>query len=306
MQQNPIPVIFPALMSILAVLSGGNVVAGDWPQWRGPTRDGVLVDFAAPKVWPKQLEELWKIDVGIGFSSPVVSGDTIFVFTREDENEVVRAVSLSSGKELWSKPYPAPYEISPYAHSVGKGPKSTPVVADGRLVTFGISGILSCWETASGKLVWQHNFADQFPATSPLYGAAMSPLVDHGHVIAHVGGHDKGALRAFDLAAGRTVWQWTGDGPAYTSPVLATFGDTRQLIGQSQDACIGVSPDDGTCCGRCPTRRSTSRTSSRPWCSATWWFSRACRRASRRIGSAIPIRSGRPSGSGRMTKCRCT
>jgi outer membrane protein assembly factor BamB len=239
-------------VGIWAILCGGNVVAGDWPQWRGPARDGVLGDFAAPKVWPKQLEQLWKIDVGIGFSSPVVSGDTVFVFTREDENEVVRAVSLSQGKELWSKHYAAPYEMSSYAHSVGKGPKSTPVVAGGRLVTFGISGILSCWETTSGKLLWQHNFTDEFPATSPLYGTGMSPLVDRGHVIAHVGGHDKGALRAFDLDTGRTVWQWTGDGPAYTSPVVATLGDTRQLITQSQDACIGVSPDDGALLWKLP------------------------------------------------------
>jgi outer membrane protein assembly factor BamB len=161
MQRSPISVTLLALLSLLALLAEVNVVAGDWPQWRGPARDGVLSDFVPPTVWPKQLEQRWKIDVGIGFSSPVVSGDTIFVFTRQDENEVVRAVSLASGKELWSTRYPAPYEMNTYARSMGKGLKSTPVVADGRLVTFGISGIAP----EDGALLWTLPYKTQYEQT---------------------------------------------------------------------------------------------------------------------------------------------
>jgi len=228
-----------------AGLLSGPVRADDWPQWRGPQRDGHVPGFAAPKVWPKQLERQWQVEVGVGHSSPVVVGNQVFVFTRQDEKEVVQAIRLVDGKEQWSQSYAAPYKVNPVASAHGKGPKSTPAVAGGRVVTLGINGILSCWDAASGKSLWQHEFW-QYKATSPLYGTATSPLVDGGLAIAFVGGHNQGALAAFDVATGAARWKWDGDGPGCASPVLATLRGTRQLITQSQDACIGISPGDGT------------------------------------------------------------
>jgi len=231
---------------VLPVLAGGLSPAADWPQWRGPERDGTLVGFVVPETWPAELERLWKVEVGTGHSSPVVVGDRVFVFSREEENEMVRAVSLADGRALWSQSYPAPYEMNRAARSHGKGPKSTPVVADGRLFTLGISGILSGWDADSGQRLWQHEFSGRFKKTSPLFGTAMSPVVEAGLLIAHVGGHDGGALTAFDPQTGQVRWQWDEDGPAYTSPIVITPAGTRQVITQSQQACIGVSPADGS------------------------------------------------------------
>ncbi|HTU25953.1 MAG TPA: PQQ-binding-like beta-propeller repeat protein, partial [Pirellulales bacterium] len=160
--------------------------AEDWTQWRGAGRDGVALDLAPRKAWPAELEQKWQIEVGLGHSSPVVAGDRVFIFSRQIDQEVVRALSQADGKEIWRKSYPAPYEVNPQAAGHGKGPKSTPVVADGRLFTLGIGGILSCWDAASGELKWRKDFAKQFKHTSPLYGTAMSPLVDHGRLIVHV------------------------------------------------------------------------------------------------------------------------
>jgi len=229
------------------VLSAAAVAsAADWPQWRGPRRDGSIPGWDAPAVWPKTLKSLWKVEVGEGHSSPVVAGDRVFLLSRQGENEVVRGLSLADGKELWSHAYPAPFTMSPWAKSHGKGPKSTSLIADGRLVTLGIAGMLSCFDIRTGKLVWQHDSAKQYATKSEVwYGDAMSPVADRGLAIAHVGAYDRGALTAFELASGRIRWRWAGDGPGYASPIVVELAGTRQVITQSLKACIGVSAADG-------------------------------------------------------------
>jgi outer membrane protein assembly factor BamB len=119
------------------------------------------------------------------------------------------------------------------------------VVADGRIVTFGISGILSAHDAATGRLVWRKDFSRDHPATSPTYGTAQSPVVDKGLVIAHVGGEGNGALTAFDAATGAVKWSWKGDGPGYGSPIVADIGGTRQVVTFTQTLLAGVSADTG-------------------------------------------------------------
>ena len=118
--------------------------------------------------------------MGVGHSSPVVVGDRVFQFSRIDDAEVVQALDLASGKSVWRQSYPAPYTMNMAAMSHGKGPKSTPLVEDGRVFTLGISGILSAFDAASGRLLWRKEFGSQFKETSPLYGVATSPIIDQG------------------------------------------------------------------------------------------------------------------------------
>ena len=219
--------------------------AFDWPQWRGPNRDGHVAGLASRTTWPETPTPGWKLTVGTGHASPIVSGDRVYQFSREGESEVVRALELGSGRELWKQAYKVAYEMNSAATGHGKGPKSTPTLADGRLFTFGITGILSAWNAADGRLVWRRSFETSHRATSPTYGAAMSPLVDRGRVIAHVGGENDGALLALDAATGATVWSWKGDGPGYASPVVATFDGVRQVVTQSQNALVAVAADTG-------------------------------------------------------------
>jgi outer membrane protein assembly factor BamB len=233
------------VISVLVSLLGSVLQAGDWPQWRGPERDGRLGVEGAPRAWPPGLAPAWKVDVGEGHASPVVVGDRVYVFSRQDEKEVVQALELAAGTPVWRQAYPAPYRMNPAATSHGKGPKSTPVVADGRVCTFGISGILSCFDAASGRLLWRKEFASQYGQTSPLYGVAMSPLVEGGHLIAHVGGPGNGALTAFDAATGEVVWAWKGDGPGYASPVVADIAGERQIVTFTESFLVGVSAERG-------------------------------------------------------------
>ncbi|HXU36709.1 MAG TPA: PQQ-binding-like beta-propeller repeat protein [Blastocatellia bacterium] len=234
------------------LIAAHNSFAQDWPQWRGPNRDGVVSSFAAPKVWPEKLKTVWKVPVGIGHSSPVVVGTRVYIFSRQEESEVATCLDLETGKMLWRDAYPTPYMMNPAALSHAKGPKSTPVFSDNKLYTFGISGILSCYDAATGKLVWRNEFSKQFKATSPLYGAATSPIVHAGLVIVHVGGNDSGALMAFDARTGEVKWTWKEDGPGYASPVIAEIGGTTHLVTQTQKSIAGFSPTTGELLWRIP------------------------------------------------------
>lgn len=234
------------LMALLLLGAALPFASGEeWPQWRGPHRDGVLRSADAPASWPEKLQARWKVTVGVGHASPILAGGRIFVFTRQQDKEIATSLDPASGKVTWQKSYPAPYKMNPAAEQHGEGPKSTPLFQDGKLFTLGISGILTCWDGATGAVRWRKEFSKQYRQTSPLFGTAMSPVVDAGLLIAHVGGNDDGALTAFDAGSGEVKWQWKGDGPAYASPVVADFGGTRQVITETQNHIVGVSASAG-------------------------------------------------------------
>jgi outer membrane protein assembly factor BamB len=234
------------------LLAAASAFSADWPQWRGPGRDGALTSPSGPQAWPERLNKKWKIAIGQGHSSPIFAAGRIYVLSRQRDREVVSAIQAEDGKTLWSQSYAAPYKMNQAAVKHGEGPKSTPVFHDGKLYTLGISGILSCFDAASGRPCWRKEFAGQFGQTSPLYGTAMSPVVDRGLLIAHVGGNDKGALTAFDLGSGEVKWNWKGDGPGYASPVITELGGVRQVVTQTQQNVIGVDAGSGALLWKIP------------------------------------------------------
>jgi outer membrane protein assembly factor BamB len=242
-----------ALGIYIAVAVASQVCfAQDWPQWRGPNRDGVVASFTAPKVWPDKLKTVWRVQAGIGHSSPVVAGRRVYLHSRQEENEVASCFDLDTGKLIWHDSYPTPYTMNPAAMGHGKGPKSTPLVYENKLYTFGISGILSCYDATAGKLKWRKEFSKQFKATSPLFGSATSPIAHNGLVIVHVGGHDSGALIAFNADTGEMKWSWKGDGPGYASPIVFGSGATAQIVTQTQKSIAGFSPQTGEQLWRIP------------------------------------------------------
>ena len=237
-----------------------GIQAADWPQWRGPNRDGRGATFTAPAQWPESLKRGWSVDVGGGHSSPVLAAGRLYIHTRQGDNEVVSAIDAATGKIVWQDRYAAPYQMNPAATTHGPGPKSTPVVAGGRVVTLGISGILSALDAQTGKVLWRK----PAPAEPPMYGTGMSPVVDGSLVVAHVGGHDKGALTAFDAATGAERWKWTGDGPGYGSPVIATLDGVKQIVTESQDKLVSVSAADGKLLWELPLKTPYTQNSVTP------------------------------------------
>ena len=244
---------------------GTAAAAAEWPQWRGPNRDGLAAGVAAPSAWPKELKPLWKATVGIGHASPVVSQGVVYQHARQGEEEVLLALDASTGKELWRAGAVAqPYEMNSAARDHGKGPKSTPVVASGRVFTLGITGLLSAHDAKTGRLVWRKDFSKQFPVNAPLYGTAMSPVVVGDLLIAHVGGPDRGALTAFDAATGAVKWSYDADGPAYSSPVVLQAGGERQVVTFTQKELVAVSASTGALLWKLPAKTGYDTNSNTP------------------------------------------
>jgi outer membrane protein assembly factor BamB len=220
----------------------------DWPQFRGPNRDGVVASFTEPAVWPERLTRRWRVEVGAGYATPILVGGRLYVFARQGDDEVLQALDAVSGKTIWRTQYAAPAKVDRAAEPHGLGPKSTPAFANGRIYTLGIGGIVTAFAAEGGKIVWQR------PADTavPLYGTAASPLVDGGVAIVHVGGHDRGALTAFDANTGQVRWSWSGDGPSYGSPIVATIDGVRQIVTLTQENLVGVAAASGQLLWRRP------------------------------------------------------
>jgi len=211
----------------------------DYPQWRGLNRDGAASAFAEPASWPETLTRRWKVDVGEGYATPLVVGDTVYVFTRRNGTEVMTALEAKTGRERWHTNYPAPYAPATPAAAHGVGPKATPLFHNGRLYSLGITGIVSAFDAATGKVAWQTPSAREHPS----YGTAVSPVGDENLVVVHPGNH--GPLTAFDANSGAVKWAGTDRG-AYASPIIVQLGGIRQVVTMTQGSVLGVALSDGT------------------------------------------------------------
>jgi len=229
------------VMAGCILLAGtGSVFGQDWPQWRGPNRDGKVEGFAAPQQWPKKLAQAWRTTVGLGCSTPALVGDRLYVFTRQGQEEMSQCLDAANGKVLWQDKYAA--QAVTGAASRHPGPRSSPAVADGKVVTLGVGGVLSCLDAASGAVVWRK---DPFPKVVPKFFTSMSPIIVDGMVIAQLGGQGNGGILAFDLASGELKWQWTDEGPEYASPALLTIDGTRQIVTLTEKSVVGIDVADG-------------------------------------------------------------
>jgi outer membrane protein assembly factor BamB len=225
----------------MVVMFASCAVAQDWPQWRGPNRDGKVSGFTEPQKWPKELTQKWKVTVGAGDATPALVGDKLYVFTRQGGDEVTLCLDAGTGKELWRDKYAA-QAVTGSASRQHPGPRSSPVVADGKVVTLGVGGVLSCLNAANSKVVWRK---DPFPKVVPRFFTAMSPIVVDGMVIAHLGGQGNGAIIAYDLATGDEKWRWADEGPDYGSPALLTVAGTKQIVTPTEKSIVGISVSDG-------------------------------------------------------------
>ncbi|HNS20079.1 MAG TPA: PQQ-like beta-propeller repeat protein [Sedimentisphaerales bacterium] len=214
--------------------------AQDWPQWRGANRDAKISGFTAPSTWPKELKSQWKVTVGLGDATPALVGKRLYVFARQGDEEVAMCLNADDGKEIWRDKHSAPAVTGgPRDHS---GPRSTPTVADGKVVILGVAGVLTCLDAAGGKVLWTK---DEFPGGWPRFYAAMSPIVVDGLCIAHLGKEGAGAIVAYDLASGDPKWKWTGGGPTYASPVLMILDGAKTLVVHAESDLLGISAADG-------------------------------------------------------------
>lgn len=227
------------IISACALISV-SVVAQEWTQFRGSGLNNRISGIKTPDKWPQTLTQVWKVNVGTGDASPVISGNRVYLITRQGMNEVAMCLNSETGEELWKSPYPAPAVTGPA--SSHPGPRSTPAIADGKVVTLGVSGVLSCFDAQSGKLLWRK----ENPSNAvPQFFTGTSPLVTDGLCIVHLGTQKKGEVLALNLATGAEKWKWSGDGPSYSSPSLMTIEGKKHVILLTEDKLIALDMADG-------------------------------------------------------------
>ena len=237
------------LVSItLTIVTQQSSLSADpyWPGWLGGSnRDGYVADFNPPLEWPTQLEQGWQVDVGTGYSSPLLANGHVFQQARQGEHEVIWCLDLRTGNVVWRKSYAAPFTIGGGAESHGKGPKSSPALAKGRLFTLSIAGILRAWDANTGKLLWQSDFSSRFANSHPRWGASGSPLVVDNRVVIHLGTDGEGALVAFDVDNGNELWTSGKVGPSYSSPLHIEINKQRQIVDWNEQALVSVDSETG-------------------------------------------------------------
>ncbi len=195
---------------LLLALCVASAPAADWPQWLGPNRDGSSAEIVLP--WKEPLTVLWHKPVGEGHSSPVIAGGKVFLFTKvaDKDQEDVAAYDAKTGEPQWHKTYDRP----PFFSLFGVGPQATPAVIDGRVYTYGITGVLACWNADDGKERWRIDALKEMKADNLFFGEAGSPLAAGGRV--YVVGGAKGPAAAAFSAATRASWygrNWTRPPP---------------------------------------------------------------------------------------------
>ena len=227
---------------VVVVVAGGSVAA-DWPQFLGPERNGVYRGPALAETWPaKGPTVAWRKTVGQGFAAPVVVQNRLILFHRLGAQETVEALDAITGASIWRYQYPTTYRDD---FGFDEGPRAVPVVADGIVYTFGAEGQLHAVSLATGQRVWSEDTMKRFNVPKGFFGAAGSPLVEGGRVVANVGG-PKAGIVAFDAKTGQVQWTATTDQASYSSGVAATFPSGRRAIFLTRDALVGLDPTTGT------------------------------------------------------------
>lgn len=231
---------------MVLALAAAAVRSQEWTQWRGPARDGSVSGKNVPAAWPETLKQTWRVEIGEGYSSPVVANGRVFVHGRRDPEEIVAGINLADGKVLWQQTYQAQFKKNQYAVEMAKGPNSTPLVIGNQLFTLGVTGVLNAWDTASGKLLWTRDFSKAIDTSKLFCGTAASPLIVDGRLVVQVGSDIHGGQTlALNPATGATEWEWRGLGPGYASPVVIEVSGTKQIVTMTEGSIVGIDGKTG-------------------------------------------------------------
>ena len=234
-------------LGLLLALVTCNVDADDWPQWRGPQRDGISKETGLLKQWPKEGPKLlWQVkDIGAGYSTPSVVGKRLYLVSNEGtEKEFVQALEAEDGKRAWSIPIG---KVGPNEGPQYPGARSTPTVDGDSIYALGSDGDLVCLETATGKIKWNKNLRGDFGGKPGKWAYAESPLVDGDTLVCTPGGSDA-TLVALNKKTGDVVWKSAvpgGDQSGYASIVKMDFNGGKHYVQFVEKGVVGVNAQDG-------------------------------------------------------------
>lgn len=234
----------PALLASIGLLlaAGAHAFAEDWPQFLGPERNGVYRGPALAETWGAQGPRVvWRKNVGQGFSGPIVAQGRVILFHRIGNEEIVEAFDARTGSTAWRYAYATAYRDD---FGFDEGPRAVPVVANGVVYTFGAEGQLHAIDLAKGVRLWSEDTMRRFKVAKGFFGAAGSPLVEEGRVLANIGGPNAGIV-AFDAKSGKVLWTATSDEASYSSAIGATLAGRRVAIFLTRAGLVGLDPPTG-------------------------------------------------------------
>jgi outer membrane protein assembly factor BamB len=228
----------------------------DWPQWRGPTRDGNWYEPRFPLHLPKDAKPLWKLPLGGGYGGIAVANDKLFVMDRikdgkenePEEFERIHCLEPLTGKQLWLHSYKAAYKKLDY----GNGPRTTPTIHQGKVYAFGSIGDIHCLDMNTGKVLWHRNAVADFNAKYPTWGYSSSPLIDENRVLLQIGGKPDACFIALDKDTGKEVWRSGSDRPGYASAQIFTVNNQKQIVWWSAQNACGLDPKTGSILWKSP------------------------------------------------------
>ncbi len=244
--QNHPDAALPSLSDAVAAAPRDAMIhPGDFPQFLGPDRDGIIRGVALERDWTAHPpRELWRKPVGAGWSAFAVAGDLAITQEQRGAEELVVARDRKTGEPVWSHGNGARFsEVMG-----GDGPRATPTIADGKVYALGATGVLDCLEGSTGKLLWSHDTLKESGESNLMWGKSCSPLAiaDAGLVVVSLGsGGPGGALAAYDAKTGERKWTAGQDKASYASPLLATLAGKRQIVMVNDTTVEGYDVADG-------------------------------------------------------------
>ncbi len=219
-----------------------------WPQWRGPTRDGIIAKGAPwpKKISKKMLKQTWRREISKGYPGPIVSEKLVFTVETKGKNEFVRAFERSSGEQKWEAQWPGSMSVPFFAWKNGSWVRSTPAYDGKNLYVGGMRDFLVCLDASNGSQKWSVDLMKRYKAPLPAFGFVCSPLVEGDHIYVQAGA----GFVKLKSETGESVWRTLDDkggmyGSAFSSPTTAKLGGIEQLVVQTRTELTGVEPDNG-------------------------------------------------------------
>jgi outer membrane protein assembly factor BamB len=235
------------LIALTLVFCSANfLLADDWPQWRGASRNGVLHETGLLKSFPgSELQAIWSVPVGSGYSGPTVAKGRVYVTDRgsedaESEVERVLCFNANNGELVWEHKYDCPYTISYRA-----GPRASVTVHDGMAISVGAMGNMKCLDAASGDVLWEHDLSAEYKVRMPIWGITAAPLVYKDLVIQIAAGDGDACVVAFDLKTGTERWRAINEKAGYSAPILIRQGSQDVAVCWTGESITGLNPNSG-------------------------------------------------------------
>lgn len=234
-----------AIVLLTAMLLGVKASAVDWPQWRGPYRDGVWREKSTVEEFDSvQIPARWRVKIASGYSGPTAADGRVYVtdrLTSPTQVERVHCFDATTGKGIWSHSYECKYERVEHRD----GPRASVTIDEGRAYSLGTMGHLFCFDAAKGDILWSKDLDAEYKIKIPLWGIAAAPLVQEGLIIVHIGGRDNACLVAFDKATGEEKWRALNDPASYSAPIVIEQAGKCVLVCWTGARIVGLDPLTG-------------------------------------------------------------